>query len=110
MKARFEVVFLEEAIAFMERLHDADRKKIIFNIDKARFRQDPRLFKKVTEELWEFRTRYGGNQYRLLGFWDKRNTRDTLVIATHGLIKKSDRLPRNELEKAMRIRMAYLKE
>lgn len=110
MKARFEVVFLEEAIAFMECLHHADRMKIIFNIDKARFIQDPRLFKKVTEELWEFRTRYRGNQYRLLAFWDKRNTRDTLVLATHGLVKKSDRLPRKELEKAMRIRMAYLKE
>lgn len=70
MKAKFEVTFLEEAIEFLDGLNDKDRSKVIFNIDKSRFVNDPKLFKKLTEEIWEFRTRFGGNHYSLLAFWD----------------------------------------
>ena len=109
MKAKFEVTFLEEAIDFIDSLNEKDRKKVIFNIDKSRFVNDPKLFKKLTEEIWEFRTRFGGNQYRLLAFWDKRKKKETLVVATHGIIKKVDKMPRKEITKANNIRTEYFK-
>lgn len=109
MKAKFEVTFLEEAIDFLDGLNEKDRKKVIFNIDKSRFVNDPKLFKKLTEEIWEFRTRFGGNQYRLLAFWDKRKKKETLVVATHGIIKKVDKMPRKEITKANKIRTEYFK-
>jgi phage-related protein len=109
MKARFEVTFLEEAIDFLESLDEKDRKKIIFNIDKSRFVNNPELFKKLTNEIWEFRTKYRGNQYRLLAFWDKRNKKETLVVATHGLIKKIDKMPKKEIVKANTLKNEYFK-
>ena len=109
MKARFEVTFLEEAIDFLESLDEKDRKKIIFNIDKSRFVNNPKLFKKLTNEIWEFRTKYRGNQYRLLAFWDKRNKKETLVVATHGLIKKIDKMPKKEIVKANTLKNEYFK-
>lgn len=88
MKAKFEVIFLEEAIEFLGKLDDKTRKKIFYNIDKSKLINDPKLFKKLKDEIWEFRTKYKGIQYRLFAFWDKTGNTETLVISTHGIIKK----------------------
>lgn len=71
MKPRFEVIFLEQAISFMKSLDLKDRKKVYYNIDKAKLKNDPELFKKLNAEIWEFRTKYNGIQYRLLAFGTK---------------------------------------
>jgi len=107
MHKKFEVLFLEEAIDFIDSLDLKARKKIYFNIDKAKDVNDPKLFKKLTNEIWEFRTKYSGLQYRLLAFWDKTDTKETLVISTHGIVKKVDKVPQKEIEKALRIRTEY---
>jgi len=46
-------------------------------------------------------------QIRFLAFWDKSNNKDTLVLATHGFIKKMDKVHKNEIERAERIRIIY---
>ncbi len=51
-------------------------------------------FKKLDDLIWEFRTKYKKTYYRLLSFWDKTDKTETLVIATHGIIKKTDKIPR----------------
>jgi phage-related protein len=107
MNPKFEVVFLEQAIEFIESLESKAKQKIIYNIDKARFENDPKLFKKLTSEIWEFRTKYRGIQHRLLAFWDKSGEDKTLVISTHGIVKKVDKVPKKEIEKAERIRKEY---
>jgi len=56
---RFEVVFLEEAKIFIESQRENVRSKIIYNIWKSRKMNDPSLFKKLQNDIWEFRTRYG---------------------------------------------------
>ncbi len=109
MKEKFEVVFLENAIQFIENLDSKSRNKIIYNIDKARFVNDPKLFKKLTDNIWEFRTKYSGLQYRLFAFWDKSDDKETLIISTHGMIKKVDKVPKGEIEKAEKLRTEYLK-
>ena len=85
-------------------------KKILYNIDLAEQINDSRILKKLTKEIWEFRTRYEGLQIRLLAFWDKTDSGQTLVIATHGFIKKIDKVPLNEIARAMKIREQYLKK
>jgi phage-related protein len=104
---KFRTIFLEEIIDFFEGLNDKTRIKILFNIDKAQQLNDPQLFKKLTSEIWEFRTKYENQQYRLLAFWDKRDNQDTLVICTHGFVKKTDKVPSKEIEKAEMIRNDY---
>ena len=110
MKAKFEVIVLEEAEEFLTGLEDTTRKKVIYNLDKARYVQDPKLFKKLTDDIWEFRTKYKNQQFRLFAFWDKRNKTETLVISTHGIIKKVSKVPKSEIAKATNIMQMYFNE
>jgi phage-related protein len=48
-------------------------------------------------------------QYRVFAFWDKTGKVETLVVATHGVIKKTNKVPKSEIEKAERIRREYFK-
>ena len=104
---KFKVAFLEEAAAFLESLDEKVRDKIIYNITKARVSNDKELFKKLTDEIWEFRTLFKKTQYRLFAFWDKSEKNDTVVITTHGLIKKTAKTPQSDLDKAERLRRKY---
>jgi len=79
------------------------KNKIYYNIDKAKLRNDPVLFKKLSGEIWEFRTKYGGLEHRLLSFWDKEDKEETLVLATYGIVKKRDKMSKADIEKAERI-------
>ena len=107
MDAKFEVLFLEEARQFSRTLAERTSTKILYNIDKARISNDPKLFKKLTPDIWEFRTKYGGLQYRLLAFWDKTENVKTLVISTHGFVKKVDKVSTAEINKANTLRKLY---
>jgi phage-related protein len=82
-------------------------KKIFYNLDLAQQTNDPGLFKKLKDDIWEFRVGQGNTQIRLLAFWDKTAKSDTLVVATHGFIKKADKVPENEIERAKRLRKRY---
>ncbi|NQW76909.1 MAG: type II toxin-antitoxin system RelE/ParE family toxin [Cytophagales bacterium] len=103
----FETKFLEEAEEFISELDLKMIKKIFYNIDLAEQTNDPKLFKKLQNDIWEFRTKYAGLQIRLLAFWDKTDNKKTLVLATHGLIKKVDKVPANEIDRAARLRVKY---
>jgi len=68
--AKFKVEFLEEAAEFLDSLDEKVRDKIIYNITKAQFSNNKELFKKLTDEIWEFRTLFNKTHYRLFAFWD----------------------------------------
>lgn len=82
----FETRFMEEANDFIAALDPKTIKKIFYNIDLAEQTNDPRLFKKLQNDIWELRTKFAGLQIRLLAFWDKTDNKQTVVIATHGFI------------------------
>ena len=107
MKSKFEVELLPEAFAFIKKQDFKARKKIFQNINRAKQSLDPTLFKKLNNEIWEFRTRYDGIQYRLLAFWDKTSKIETIVFATHGFKKKTAKIAKREIEKANKIRNQY---
>lgn len=107
MKKLFEIIFLEEAFEFLSGLDKKHYEKILYNIRKSQIQQDPELFKKLTDEIWEFRTLYQGFQYRFLAFWDKTSAIETLVISTHGFVKKRSKVPDNEIQKAINYRTNY---
>ena len=108
MKINFEVEFLPEAVNFLENLNEKARDKIYYNIRKSQIMNDNELLKKLNELIWEFRTLYNGKSYRLFSFWDKSNEKESLIIATHGIIKKSTKTPTKEINKAEKIREIYL--
>jgi phage-related protein len=55
-------------------------------------------FKKLeaTDDIWECRVQWGPNTYRLLGFISEKR----VIVLTHGFLKKSQKTPRNEIERA----------
>src|SRR3989339_1083558 len=106
----FNVEFLEECKDFFDELNLKTQKKIFYNIDKATQTLDPEIFKKLTSNIWEFRSLINKTCYRLLSFWDKTDNKNTLVICTHGFIKKTQKTPQSEIDKAERIMKLYFQE
>jgi len=104
---KYGIKILEYAKEFLDKLEDKSRKKVLFNIWKSREVNDTELFKKLSGNIWEFRTKFSTKQIRLLAFWDKTNKKETLVIATNGFIKKTKKTPKTEIEKAEKIRKEY---
>jgi len=105
----FKILISDEVERFLEKLDDKPRKKIFYTIDKARQTLDPVLFKKLTNEIWEFRTQYQSTQYRLLAFWDKTTDKNILVVTSHAFIKKTQKTPKSEIKRALAIREFYFK-
>lgn len=90
----FEVVFLEDASEFLRTLQPQARKKIYYNIRKvAGGVRDSDLFKKLD----------GSSD-----LWDVTNKR--MVVATHGFVKKTWKVPSKDIAKAESIRDKYYKE
>jgi len=110
MKQKFDIILLEEVWKFFDTLDDKVKDKIIYNIDKSKYVNDPEILKKLETDIWEFRTKYSNLNYRVLAFWDKEDNFETLVVATHGIIKKTDKVPKKEIEKARAIMKRYFEQ
>lgn len=108
MTPNFDIELLPDAIEFLEKLDNKTRERIYYNIRKSQFVNDNELFKKLNEFIWEFRTLYNSKAYRLFSFWDKTDGKETLVVATHGILKKTQKTPLKEIKKAEEIRKQYL--
>ena len=107
MEKLFEIIFMEEAFNFLTSLERKHSEKILYNIRKVQIEHDPELLKKLDNNIWEFRTLYQGLQYRLLAFWDKTTTNNTLVISTHGFVKKQSKVYKKEILKAVQLKIKY---
>lgn len=96
-----------EADGFLQSLPVKAAEKIRYNIRRIQKGEyNTELFKKLEgTEIWEFRTLYNKIAYRLFAFWDTEA--DTLVVATHGIIKKAQKTPIKEITKAEAIRKLY---
>jgi len=54
------------------------------------------------DDIWECRIKYGSHIYRIFAFWNGDE-----IILTHGFIKKSQKTPRREVERAEAYRKDY---
>jgi len=63
-------------------------------------------FKKLeaTDDLWEVRVEFGGDAFRLLGFWDS----GSLIVLTNGFAKKTQKTPEREITLAEQRKRDYL--
>lgn len=63
-------------------------------------------FKKLTgtEDIWECRIVFGSNAYRIFCFF----AGNSVVVLTHGFVKKSQKTPKAEIEKAQYYRRDFL--
>ena len=106
----FTTVFLKEADEFLSTLDSKTVIKVLYNIELAENSNDRRLFKKLHDEIWEFRTLFNGAQIRLMAFWDTRDKLETLVVASHGYVKKTSKVHKNEIDKAITLRKKYMSQ
>ena len=102
---RFDVLFLEDAREFLLGLEKEEKIEVLADIQASTTLISSTLFKKINKNIWEFRSKLNNKQFRLLAFWDK--TQNALVIATHGFIKKTQKTPQKEIEKAEKIMKNY---
>ena len=61
---------------------------------------------KDTEGLFEIRIKVGSDIFRIFCFFDEGN----LVILINGFQKKSEKTPKNEIEKAERLKQKYYED
>ena len=104
------MLFLLDAADFLNELEEKSRTKILYTIWKARLNNDNTLFKKLQDDIWEFRTHYNKTYYRLFAFWDKSDKLNAVVVVSHGIIKKSDKVHLSDLAKAKSAQKQYFNE
>lgn len=106
-KPKFKIIYSEDVISFLNKQESKVKAKIMYNINKSKFVIDKNIFKKLddTDDIWEFRTLYNGIQYRIFAFWDTEE--EAIVLTTHGIIKKTQKTPQKEIEKAKAIKKDY---
>lgn len=94
---------MDEALSFVRSLPLKVQQKITYNFKKIEQGvMDKELFKKLeNSEIWEFRTLFNGSCYRLFSFWDTKT--ETLVIATHGIVKSHKRHHQKKLQRRKRL-------
>lgn len=106
-----EIMLLPEAEDFILALPIKVQDKVYRVLRRVALgERNVEIFKKLSdsEDLWEFRILFQKVAYRLFAFWDTRTK--TLIVATHGLIKKTDKTPSKEIARAKAIRTVYFKE
>lgn len=55
MNKAFDILFSDEAFEFLNSIDQKHYEKILYNVRKAQTQHDPELFKKLKDEIWEFR-------------------------------------------------------
>ncbi|MFN6945135.1 MAG: type II toxin-antitoxin system RelE/ParE family toxin [Cytophagaceae bacterium] len=97
-------------MSFYKEQPDNVQRKIEWTLNLIRVtRQVPeKYFKHMegTKGLYEVRIEVGSNIYRIFSFFDKGN----LVVLSNGFQKKSQKTPKQELEKALKIMEEYFNE
>lgn len=95
---------------FYEGLDDAIQRKIEWTLNLIRItKQVPeKYFKHLegTKGLYEIRVEVGSNIFRIFAFFDDGN----LVVLGNGFQKKSQKTPKQEITKALKIKLEYENE
>ncbi|MGB2599240.1 MAG: type II toxin-antitoxin system RelE/ParE family toxin [Candidatus Omnitrophota bacterium] len=110
----YEVFFYEDEKGncqvddFLENLQLKERAKLEKWIEKLEQEGPnlPRPFADIVKgKIRELRIRFGSNSYRFLYFFNGKN-----IIITHGFIKKTDKIPHNEIKRAERSMKDFIKK
>lgn len=91
--------------AFMADLEENVQEKIQYGLLllKTQDRLSAKFVKSVRDGLFELRTEYMGNIYRVFFIFDKGQ----IVVLFNGFQKKTQKTPSQEIEKALKIKEAY---
>ena len=90
---------------FMERLTDKEREKVDYGLVllKTQDRLPTKFVKHIRDGLYELRTEYNGNIYRVFFIFDEGK----IVVLFNGFQKKTQKTPTSEITKALKIKEEY---
>lgn len=99
-------------IKFLESLTIAERAEILSSIEELRFRLNNKmnttnkLTKHLRDGIFELRVKHLNRISRSLFFFQYGKK----IIFTNGFIKKTEEIPKNEIEKAIKYKNTYISE
>lgn len=90
---------------FIKTLTEKEQEKIQYGLLllKTQERLPTKFIKSIRNGLYELRTEYNGNIYRVFFIFDE----GAIVVLFNGFQKKSQKTPEKEIEKALKIMEAY---
>lgn len=90
---------------FLKSLSEKEREKVDYGLVllKTQDRLPVKFVKHIKEGLYELRTEYNGNIYRVFFIFDEGK----IVVLFNGFQKKSQKTPVNEITKALKIKEEY---
>ncbi|WP_302303241.1 type II toxin-antitoxin system RelE/ParE family toxin [Paraprevotella xylaniphila] len=91
--------------AFMATLTEKEQEKVQYGLLllKTQDRLPGKFVKFIRDGLYELRTEYSGNIYRVFFIFDE----GAIVVLFNGFQKKTQKTPPTEIEKALKIKEAY---
>ena len=94
--------------AFMATLKEKEQEKVQYGLLllKSQDRLSKKFVKHIKDGIYELRTEYGGNIYRVFFIFDDGQ----IVVLFNGFQKKTQKTPANEIEKAIKIKEAYYED
>ena len=104
-----KVILMPEAEEYLSKVERKIQFKILNSIQKTETGFKGEWFAKLKETngIYEFRERDSKYFYRILAFWDSENDKETLILATHGFDKKTNKTPKSEIKRAESIKETY---
>ena len=91
--------------SFMAMLTEKEQEKVEYGLLllKTQGRLPKKFVKFVRDGIYELRTEYNRNIYRVFFIFDDGE----IVVLFNGFQKKTQKTPQGEIEKAIKIKMAY---
>ena len=101
-------VYKRYFLDFIEQLSERERRKIDYGLQllKTQERLSTKFVKLIREGLFELRTEFNGNIYRVFFIFDDGQ----IVVLFNGFQKKTQKTPNTEIEKALKIKEQYYAE
>lgn len=101
-------VYKRYFLDFIEQLSEGERRKIDYGLQllKTQERLSTKFVKLIREGLFELRTEFNGNIYRVFFIFDD----EQIVVLFNGFQKKTQKTPNTEIEKALKIKEQYYAE
>lgn len=108
MQTGFNIVITDDVKHFLDSLEPKAREKIAYDMALSQKVENRQLLKKLDDtDLWEFRTHFDGEAYRVLAFEiPGKNT----MVACHAFVKKTQKTPVVEIERGENARARYLRQ
>lgn len=101
------IVYKNYFLDFYKAQNDTVQRKIEWTLKliETTYKVPEKYFKHIagSNGIYEIRVEVGSNIYRIFSFFDKMN----LVVLGNGFQKKTQKTPKNEIEKAIKIKEEY---